>query len=522
MATQDGGIRRLAVRGAAFTILAGSTGLAIQIVATVVLARLLTPQDFGVFAMVTTFSFLLINCGLNGFTEAVVQCRSISHDLASTLFWINLGCGVLLTVGFAAAGSLLAWFYKDPDVRLATAGIALTIVLTSASVLHLALLKRAMRFSDISFNDIRARILSVATAIVMGLAGYGYWALVGGAVALTLSTTLGAWWMCRWLPGLPKRAPGLRAALRFAFHTYGRFSVSYASRNTDNLLVGWRFSAQALGFYKKAYDLFALSATQLVSAISVVVVGALSRVQGDRETYRRQLLSAMGVVALLGMALGADLTLVGKDVIRILLGPRWAPAGRIFTFFGPGIGVMILYAMHGWIHLSIGHPERWFRWGLVEFVVTVSLFVLALPHGPAGVAIAWTVSYWILTIPAFWYAGQPIGLSVASVLGAIWRYLAASVGAGLATARIAAAFPALAALPGIPGAVVRLLLSSAILLVLYLGLVVLLHGGLAPLHQIVRLMRDMVERPPATDPGVGRHAAKPAPVASEMAEQFAE
>src|SRR3989454_3270466 len=102
------GLRRLAVRGAGVAVFAQSLGFAIQMIATVILARLLTPADFGLLTMVTTFSLLLTNFGLNGFTEAVLQRGEIDHALASNLFRINVGLGVLLTIGFASAGPLLA------------------------------------------------------------------------------------------------------------------------------------------------------------------------------------------------------------------------------------------------------------------------------------------------------------------------------------------------------------------------------------------------------------------------------
>src|SRR5580704_8728203 len=120
-------VRRLSVQAAGVTLASSGLGLAVQTVSTVVLARLLTPDDFGVVAMVTTFSLLLVSFGGNGFTEAVIQCDEITRDLASNLFWITVGMGVLLTVGFGAAGSLLARFYKDPRVAHIALGVSLTI-----------------------------------------------------------------------------------------------------------------------------------------------------------------------------------------------------------------------------------------------------------------------------------------------------------------------------------------------------------------------------------------------------------
>lgn len=516
-ANEAGELRRLAVQGAGATVLSGGVMLFIQIAGTVLLARLLTPRDFGVVAMVTTISLFLSNFGLNGFTEAVIQREEINHALASNLFWINLSAGVLLTIGFAEAGSLLARFYRDPLVSRVTTWVSLTIVCTSISVIHLALLKRAMRFPLASANDIIARGISLAVAIILACAGWGYWALVASVIALPLAQSVGAWYLCRWMPGLPRRAPGTGSTVRFAMSVYERFSLSFFTQNMDNLLVGWRFGAPALGFYKKAYDLFSLSGCQLSAPLTNVAVSALSRMKTGSSEYRRHLLSALGLMAFVGMGVGADLTLIGKDVIRLLLGPKWGESGRIFAFFGPGIGIMVLYYAHGWIHLSIGRADRWLRWAVVEVTATGLLFLMALRWGPKGIAAAWTASFWILTLPAFWYAGRPIRLGIRPVLGAVWRYLLASLLAGAACFAIVRGLPSLLAMRGPAGAFTRIVTASALLLALYLGAVVLLFRGCAPLLQIVRLLKDMRPRPaqriqPAMEGGI---VAPPATVAQQ-------
>src|SRR5882762_1824136 len=178
LAAPADGFRRRAVRSAGATVLAQTLQLAIQMIATVILARLLGPADFGLLAMVTTFSLLLMNFGLNGFTEVVLQREDVDHRLASNLFWINVAAGIVLAVGFAAAGPLLAWLYGEPRVIAVAGAIALTILFTSMSVEHLALLMRAMRFSDVSANGILARAISVSVSIVLACMGSGYWALV--------------------------------------------------------------------------------------------------------------------------------------------------------------------------------------------------------------------------------------------------------------------------------------------------------------------------------------------------------
>ena len=489
----DGGhaLRRLAVKGAGMTILSGGGGLAIQVVATVVLSRLLTPRDFGLVAMVMTFSLLLMNCGLNGITEAIIQREDITHALASNFFWINLGVGSMLTLIFAAAAPLLARFYGDALVAPITVGMAATIFLTSTSVLHLALLKRAMLFSKVAANDLIARAVSVLVSIALGWAGWGYWALVVGACATPLSPAIGAMAMCRWIPGPPRRAAGTGTMLKFASHTYARFGVNYFARNTDYLIVGWRFGAHQLGFYKKAYDLFALSAAQLVVSTSSVAVSALSRVKDDRVQYTRYLLGAISVMAVIGMGLAGGLTLTGPDVIRILLGPRWGEAGRIFTFFAPGIGMMLVSGTQGWIHLSLGRADRWLRWSTFEWIATVLLFIAGLHWGAEGIAAAWCASFWLLTVPAMWYAGKPIGLGVGTMFGVIWRYIVASLFAGPMTALIFSGAHRLWQASSAGGAVLRTACFLTVFTALYLGAVIVLYQGLSPLRRLTGLMREM-------------------------------
>jgi O-antigen/teichoic acid export membrane protein len=504
---EAGGLRRAAVRSAAVTVLAQGVAFAVQLTAMVVLARLLVPSDFGVVTMVTTFSVLLVSCGQIGFPDAVLQSDEMNHLLASNLFWINVGIGLVLTLAFAATGSLLARFYGDPRVAHVAVGVSLTIFITSASVLHLALLKRAMRFSAVSANDIVARAVSVVVSVLLAWAGWGYWALVAGVIAQPLSTSVGAWVLCRWIPGIPRRAEGTGAMIQFARNLFARWSVGYFTQNTDNLLVGWRFGSGPLGFYKKAYDLFVLPFSLLT--VYPVAVSTLSRLNRDHIQYRRYFLRGLSILALLGMGLGASLTLVGKDLVRLMLGPRWELTGHIFTFFGPGIGAMLIYSTHGMLHLSLGTTGRYFRWGLIEVTVTCFMFFLGLRWGPSGIALAWTASYWLLSLPSFWYAGKPVQLGVGSIVAAVWKYTLASFAAGVVCFEIVRQLPSLTSMAGAPGALARIVAYSLLFGALYIGAVIVLHGGCEPLYQLLRLVKEMAPWSKFSKPSPGAHAPSP-------------
>ena len=496
--TPRDGLRRRAVRGAGVTVLAQVAIFMIQVIATVVLARLLTPADFGLLTIVTTFSVLLMNVGLNGLTEAVLQRERMNHALASNLFWIGAGVGLVLATAFAGLGPLLARVYGEPRITAVAGVLALTIVFTCLSVQHLALLKRAMLFTRVSANDITARSVSVVVSLLLAWMGFGYWALVAGAVSLSLSTLIGAWTLCRWVPGRPSRTPGTRAMVEFAMHTYARFMMGYGTVNLDKFLVGWAFGPTALGFYRKAYDLFVMPANQLSSPVTAVAVAALCRLNADAPRRRQHLLEVLSTVAFVGMGVGGALTIVGHDLLRVLLGPGWDETGRLFSLFGPGIGAMLVYDTHGWIHLSLGRPDRWVRWGLVELVTAVVLFVIAMSWGPAGIAAALAASYWVLLLPGLWYAGQG-QLGLGAIVAAIWRYVAASALAGVVTVMIALTVPAIPGAPDVVRTLGHIAVTSIVFGVLYLAAVVVLHGGYAPLAHLTGLVRVMIMPRPATD-----------------------
>jgi O-antigen/teichoic acid export membrane protein len=492
--TENAELSKSTVRNAGITVFAQGSVFAINLISMLILARILGPADFGLVTMVTTFSLLFASFGLAGLTEAVLQTEEINSSLASNLFWTNISGGLILSVAFGAAGSLLARFYSDPRITKVAIGFSLAIFFSIAPVLHLSLLKRAMQFAPISANDIIGRVAAVLTAICCALLGWGYWALVAGAVVQPIVVSIGAWILCPWLPALPRQVPGTGKIIRYAIHVYGRYSLNYCTGNIDNLLVGWRFGAAALGFYKKAFDLFVLPSSQLLSPILAVVVTTLSRKNKNTDDYKRYFLKGLCIVTFVGMAASADLTLIGRDAVRLLLGSKWGEAGRIFTYFAPGIGMMLVYQTTGWIHLSLGTTGRFLRWTVVELSVTGLLFLLALRWGPVGIAGAWTTSFCILTIPAIWYAGKPIDLPVGSVLNAIWRYVVAALIAGLSCAAVVARMrwlPLVAAF-GLAGTITRIATNSVLFTLLYLGIIIVLFGGIEPLRQFARLIPDLV------------------------------
>jgi PST family polysaccharide transporter len=249
-----------------------------------------------------------------------------------------------------ASAPVIAWFYKEPLLKPIVVAMAVPILLGGLSTQHHALLIRKMKFYGTSAYEMGVAITSLTIAIVLACWGWGYWALVAKWIISPLAFTGGAWVMCGWRPGLPARGTGVRPMLRFAFNTCGNFVMNYFGRNVDKILIGRFQGSQSLGNYDRAYHLSLVLPHQLVSPLTGVAIATFSRLSNDPEKYRHNYLTILSIFAFVGMPLSTTFTLIGKDLIILLLGPQWNTAGQIFSVFGLSIGVSMLYYTHPWLH----------------------------------------------------------------------------------------------------------------------------------------------------------------------------
>src|SRR5437867_9277254 len=172
-----------------------------------VLARLLVPQDFGLFAMVTTVMGFLRIFQDAGLSMATVQRQEITHAQVSNLFWVNVAVGGVATLFVSSSAPAIAWFYREPRLVSMTLVLSITFVLTSSAVQHIALLNRQMRFGVIAIIDVVSMLAGYLTGIALALSEYGYWALVFAYVVQVTIRLVLAWSMSRWRPRLPSRNP---------------------------------------------------------------------------------------------------------------------------------------------------------------------------------------------------------------------------------------------------------------------------------------------------------------------------
>ena len=492
------GLKKRALVGAGFSVFAQTANYGIQTVGTIIMARILSPEDFGLVAMVATFSILIQNFGGNGFTEAIIQKEDLTDDQMKKLFWVNFLIMAGLTVFFVLLSPAIAWFFGEKQLTSISAGMALSIIFSGLGTCHLALLSRYMKFNLSAVAQVLAALVSTALGILTALKGFGFWSLVLRRVSLPLVTAVFAWLFCRWKPGIPAKGTSIRSILTFSYKTYGNYLLSYVRNNLDKILVGKAFGKGDLGHYDRASQLTAVLPNQVTMALSGVGIATLSRLSGDPPRFRSYFSKALSVLAFLGFPGSVLFTLLGKDIIIVLLGDRWSIAGAIFAALGPGIGVFVIYNTNVWLHISLGRVDRLLKWGFVVLGTSILFYSLGLLFGPVGVAIAYSIMFYILLVPALTYAGKPAGIKASFYMAILWKYWTAALVSGLLYWTVSTFVPAVAVVYSKATPLARIGLASAIYPLFYLAIIAVLFRGFKPVTMLYSLIKEMLSRGPAS------------------------
>ena len=376
------------VRGGAWTITSQGMQFVIASTSTVVLARILTPADFGLVAMVVAITGLGQAFADLGLSEATIQSPKISHGQVSTLFWVNVGIGAILTILTMCLAPVLAWFYKQPSVEEITLVISLTFLICGLRVQHEAILRRQMRFSALAFRDIVSLSLGVLVAIVMALRGAGYWALVAQPLTTNFSQVVLTWLMVKWMPSLPRRDTKIRSMLTFGGSVAASYLIINVNRSADNALVGWYCGAGPLGLYSRAYNLLMLPVRQLSAPAGAVVVPAFSRIQDDPERFARYYLRVVNLITWIAAPVFGFLFVAAKPVVALVLGPQWKGAAPVFQILAISALAQLLLESTIWLFISQGHSNRLLKLLLMVCPVIVVSFAIGLPFGIEGVALS--------------------------------------------------------------------------------------------------------------------------------------
>lgn len=411
-AEPSGELGTRAVRGAAVTMAAQGSKIVIQVLSTVILARLLSPADYGLIAMIMAVIGVADIFRDFGLSTAAIQAPTLSRDEQHNLFWLNTVLGVVLAVVVIAGAPLLSALYNEPQLAPVARVLAVIFVINGMITQYRADLVRRLEFKRIALADILGPLCGLGVAAGMALGGFGYWALVGQQLTQLLVVfvllVVGAHWLPRWW----HRGVPMRRFVTFGGHLVGSQLVTYAGNNIDTLMLGLRTTPSMLGLYSRSYQLLMQPLGQIRGPITTVAIPVLSKVQDDERRFhdyvaKGQMALGYSLVAAMGFVAG-----MARPIVEVFLGSQWLEAVDVLRWLAVAAGFTTLAYVGYWVYVTKGLVKQLFHYSFIETGIRILFVIIGSSFGLLGVAAAMALSPMICWPISFWWLSRRASIPV--------------------------------------------------------------------------------------------------------------
>lgn len=445
-----------------------------------VLARVLTPEDFGIVAIATVFVALLQLLVEGGFGLALIQRKDLEPGHVDTVFWTSVSTGLLLAGGLALAAGPLSVLYQQPMLAQILPVLSIGLVVSALGSTQSAQLRRALMFRPLAVRANVSNVVAGVTGIVLALLGAGVWALVVQYVVLNVVQTLLLWVFAVSYPGLRVSRRHFADVFGFSRHSLGNQLLQFTSNRSDDFLIGVFLGPGPLGFYAVGYRLL----TTLNDVINNTLLGVAFPVFARLQHATARLTNAYCTVLKVGAAVAFPgfgfFAVAAPEVVEVIFGARWLPAAPVMAVLAIFGALQTTVMITDSCLSAIGRPKVVFRNRLLSTSVQVAAFAVAAPFGIIWVA-------WSLVARAYLLAPLPVWSLIRAGVVDLRAWLRSFVTPLLATAVMLAAVAAVRATPlAHTGSAVRLAAMAAVSMVTYLGALTLLDRPL--LREVIGLV----------------------------------
>jgi O-antigen/teichoic acid export membrane protein len=422
---------RGSVRGGMSIVLARGGADAIRLLSMLVLARLLTPEEFGIVAMVVVVVGIADVIQDLGLSSAAVQRKDLTAQQASTMFWLNIGLGLIGTIIVYALADEVASLVDDARVADVARLLSPMFLLSALGTQHMAMLRRELRFTTLASIRITGALAYGVTSIGLAVAGIDEASLVWGLLISNGLTSAMAFATSSFVPGRPKFDRSTREMAGFGANLAGFVVLNYLAVNVQALVIGRAHGASATGVYGRAQRLVAASTGYLLGPVTGVAFPVMARLVDDPDRWARYYHKAQTVVVVTTLGIAPLLVVYAHEIVQVLLGRQWEDAAPVLAILGVGVAAQGLCSPTGWIYQSRGDTHRMLRWGMFGWTVVLTFSLAGVPYGIEGVAAGSTIAFIVLIWPCLAYAFRGTPLTVASVL---WPLLPVALAATAAAA----------------------------------------------------------------------------------------
>jgi len=399
-------LRRTALKGTLWSALQQLGDRGIRILVYLVLARLLAPDAFGIVALSVVFvefMQLFLNQGL---TAAIVQREDLDPEHLDSAFWGNIAFGIVLGGMCVAGADVFANIAGERDIAPIIRWLAIGFPLTALSGVQDAVLRRALNFRALAVRSFASQLVGGTVALGMAFMGYGVWSLVALEIVKAAVGVIVLWTASRWRPRLRFSLSHYRDLFAFGVNMMGVQILQFFRGRADYFLVGAFLGTTSLGYYSVAKQLVNATTHLLSGSVGPVMWSTFTRLQSDSGRLGRAIVTAAGLLALISWPVYVGGALVAPDLVPVTLGNQWIPSIPIVQAFMVASAINVLSGPLITAITAVGAVRWRLALELVVAVVTLGALILALPHGVAAVAWAFTICLVALLPIEFWCAAQ--------------------------------------------------------------------------------------------------------------------
>lgn len=421
--TSARGLGATAARGALVMLTGQGVRVVLQFASLVALARLLTPHDYGLVAVV----LVIIGVGEIfrdfGLSSAAIRAPELSRDESTNLFWINSGIGFVLGSALFFLAGVVAQAFGQPEVVGIARAMSIVFLLNGITTQFRALLVRGLRFRWLATMDVLAPAIALASALTAALLGWGYWSLVVQNITQALALLTGAVIGARVIPGLPRRDVSVRSFVSFGGNIVLTQLVMYATNRLDTAVIGYVNGATPLGLYNRAQQLVVTPVSQIQAPATSVAMPVLTRLNDHPERFDAFLLRgqlALGYPIALAMAFVAA---AAEPIVRIMLGEQWLAAVPLLQLFAV-MGIARNLAFVGsWVYVVRGLSTSLFRFTAATAIVPIAGILIGSHWGVVGVATGVALAPWITWPISIGWLSRVTSVPVRSLYGGALRII---------------------------------------------------------------------------------------------------
>ena len=429
---QDAKLRRQ-VRSA--VIWRSGTQVFSQLVAwgsTFMVIRILSPSDYGLFAMTSVVMVLFGLLNGYGFANAAIAQRDGGKDQLRQLFGLLIVVNVALTVLQMLLAPLVAQYYRQPVVADMLRVQALIYLTNPFQALGYAVLARAMDFRKQAQVNVISALLSAATALGCALAGLGVWTLVAAPFVMFATRALGTITVARaWMwPSFDFR--GARALAGFGGTIMAGQIFWFMQTQADIIVAGRTFAPHELGFYTTALFLSQIFVTKVVPPLNEVAFSAYAQIQHDLEAVATGFLKSVRVIMTAAMPFCIGLASVAYPAVQVMLGDKWMPSAPVVQLLCLAMPAMTLHVLFGPAANACGHPRVTTRSAVLGALLMPASYLVGVHWGAPGIAASWLVAYPLLMIISAMWIMPLIGVRFAPLRDALLPPVLAATAMGLA------------------------------------------------------------------------------------------